>query len=259
MEPEPHHAEPHHADPSLGGKLRRRFVRLQHRRPCAPRLGAPMISFSFDDAPTSAFTAGARILERFEARGTYFVSAGEAGRSGFVGPLGGRDDIVRAHRAGHEIACHTYSHMDCGQVDARTAAAEVARNAEALQSWGVASPETFAYPYGDVGARAKWVVAQRFRLSRGVHRDVIEAGTDLAQAPAVGIQGSEGEAEAMHWMDRALRGKAWLILFTHGVEDEVTRYGCTAAAFERLVERAVSQGFEIVTVAEGAQRMRRAQ
>ena len=248
--------EPYHADPSLKGKLRRRLARLQHRRPAAPRLGAPLISFSFDDAPVSAFTTGARVLERHGARGAYFVCAGTAGQSGFVGQLGDRADILHAQANGHEIACHTYSHLDCGRADTAAATEDVARNSQTLEAWGIAKPQTFAYPYGEVGPRAKRMLADRFTLARALHPGVIEGGTDLAQAPAVGVEGEDGEAKALHWMEQAVRRKAWLILFTHGVEDEPTPYGCTTAVFERLVGEAVARDFEIVTVAEGARRMR---
>lgn len=249
-------AEPYHADPSLKGKLRRRLVRLQHRRPASRSPGRPMISFSFDDAPLSAFTTGAQVLERHGVRGAFFVCAGLAGQSGVVGRLGDRSEMERAQAAGHEIACHTYSHLDCGKADAETAGQDLDRNADVLRAWGFAPPTTFAYPYGDVGSPAKRRLADRFALSRALHHGVIEAGTDLAQAPAVGIEGEDGEAKALHWMEQARRRRAWLILFTHGVEETVTPYGCTAAAFERLVGQAVSQGFEVVTVAEGARRVR---
>ena len=246
----------YHADPSLKGKLRRRLVRLQHRKPARPRLGAPMISFSFDDAPVTAFTTAARVLERHGARGTYFVCAGTVGQTAFVGPLCDRADILHAQATGHEIACHTYSHLDCGRADGRTTREDVSRNTRILEAWGVTRPETFAYPYGDVGPGAKRVLAGRFRLARALHHGVIEGGTDLAQAPAVGVEGEEGEAVALRWMDQAVRRKAWLILFTHGVADELTPYGCTTGVFERLVAEAVARDFEIVTVAEGARRMR---
>ncbi len=245
----------YHADPSLKGKLRRRVVRLQHRRPAGPRLGAPLISFAFDDAPVSAFTTGARVLERHGARGTYFVCAGTVGQASPVGRLGDRADILHAQATGHEIACHTFSHLDCGRADRATATGDVTRNGATLEAWGVAPPRTFAYPYGDVGARAKGMLADRFTLARALHPGVIEGGTDLAQAPAVGVEGEDGEAGALQWMEQCVRRKAWLILFTHGVEDEAPPYGCTTAAFEHLVAQAVARDFEIVTVAEGARRM----
>ena len=251
-------AGPYHADPSLKGKLRRRLVRLQHRRPATAAPERPMISFSFDDAPVSAFTTGAQVLERHGVRGTYFVCAGTAGQCGFVGPLGGREHMRRARAAGHELACHTYSHLDCGKASARETEADLDRNAATLSEWGVGAPLTFAYPYGDVGPRAKRRLADRFALARALHPGVVEGGADLAQAPAVGMEGVGGEAKARRWMAAALRRKAWLIVFTHGVEDVVTPYGCTAAALERLVCDALAHGFDVVTVAEGARRLRAA-
>ncbi len=247
--------EPYHADPSIKGKLRRRIVRLQHRRPAVRGPGRPMITFAFDDAPLSAFVAGAEALERRGVRGTYFVCAGTAGQTGFVGPLGDVEDVLRVQAAGHEVGCHTHSHLDCGRADGATAGADLARNAEAFDAWGVSPARSFAYPFGDVGPRAKSVVADRFTLARALHPGLIAAGADLAQAPAVGVEGEDGETRARHWMARARARSAWLILFTHGVEQAVTPYGCTVAALARLVDEAVEGGFEVVTAAQGAEKL----
>ena len=46
--------EAYEPDRSLKGKLRRRLVRLAHRRPARVRLERPMVTFSFDDAPVTA-------------------------------------------------------------------------------------------------------------------------------------------------------------------------------------------------------------
>ena len=48
-------------DRTLKGKLRRRLIRLAHRRPAKVALERPMVSFSFDDAPATACEAGARV------------------------------------------------------------------------------------------------------------------------------------------------------------------------------------------------------
>jgi peptidoglycan/xylan/chitin deacetylase (PgdA/CDA1 family) len=90
---------------------------------------------------------------------------------------------------------------------------------------------------------------------RALHCGVVTAGSDLNQAPAVGVEGPDGEALAMGWLQRAARRKAWLILCMHDVADTPSPYGCTAAALERLVDAALAHGFEPVTVAEGAMRL----
>ena len=246
--------EVYRADASWRGKLRRRTVRLSSRRPAKTPRG-PMISFAFDDVPASAIDAGAAIIEARGLRGTYFVAAALAGTDAVTGPMATPDQVRGLADAGHEIGCHTYSHLDCGQAAACDAVEDVARNAETLAAWGVGRPTTFAYPFGDVAPVAKRAMAPRFALMRALHRGVVIAGSDLNQAPAVGVEGPDGEALAMAWLARAAHRKAWLILCTHDVAEVPSPFGCTPSALARLVDAALANGFEPVTVAEGAARV----
>lgn len=244
--------EPYQPDRTWKGKLRRRLVRLAHRRPLAVAPERPMVSFSFDDAPLSAAVTGAAILEGRDVRGTFYVCAGLAGSDAPMGRCAAGDDYRRLARAGHEIACHTFAHLDLGRTPAAEALADGERNAAVLTEWAGATPETFAYPYGDVAAGPKQALAPRFRLLRALHHGLVEMGCDLNQAPAVGVEGPDGEALARRWLAAAKARKAWLILYTHDVRSEPSRWGCTPDALAGLVDEARSKGFEIVTVAEGA-------
>jgi len=245
--------EVYSADRSINGKLRRRFAKLVSRRPAHLSPDRPMVTFAFDDAPATAATTGAAILQARGLHGTYFTAAGLAGHDSPFGLYASNADTRRLHAAGHEIACHTYSHLDCGKADAATIAADLDRNAEALRKLGV-EVETFAYPYGDVSPAAKRVMDMRFSLLRALHHGVIETGTDLNQAPAVGIEGPDGEAIATRWLHEAADRNGWLILFTHDVTDKPSPFGCTPAALERMVDQALAMNFEVVTAAEGAAR-----
>jgi hypothetical protein len=88
-----------------------------------------------------------------------------------------------------------------------------------------------------------------------VERALIEKGADLNQLPAVGIEGPDGEETARHWLRKAKAANAWLILFTHDVVDTPSEFGCTPATLERIAAQVVLDGFDVVTVAEGARRM----
>lgn len=243
--------EAYQPDRSLKGKLRRRVVRLQHRRPLAKAPGRPMVSFSFDDAPLTAVVAGAEILEARGAKGTYYVSAGLAGKDAPMGVCATADDYRRLAERGHEIACHTFSHLDCGRASGAAAEDDAARNRDKLAAWGV-EVRNFAYPYGDVAAGPKAALGQDYATLRALHHGVVEAGTDLNQTPAVGIEGPEGEATARRWLAEAKAKNAWLILYTHDVSDSPSAWGCTPGALARLVDEAQAQGFEIATVDEAA-------
>jgi len=249
------YADAYQPDRSIQGKLRRRVVRLVHRRPLALAPERPMISFSFDDAPATAAHAGAKLLEARGVRGAFFVCGGLAGRQAPMGVCGEAADYQRLAQAGHEIACHTFSHLDCGQASADAAAAEAERNAAEFDRWGVGAPTAFAYPYGDVAAGPKRALGERFMVLRALHPGLVEEGTDLNQAPAVGIEGPGGEARAREWMARAAARRAWLILYTHDVREEPSPWGCTPTALARLLDEALAEGFDVETVSGAARRL----
>lgn len=245
--------EAYSADRSLRGKLRRRYTRLAFRKPLRLSLDRPMITFSFDDVPATAALAGAQALEAAGLRGTFYICAGLEDGDGPMGRYGSADDARRLAADGHEVACHTFSHLDCGQADQTTIAADVARNGLALAERGAPDPVSFAYPYGDVSFAAKKALGGRFKTLRTVQAGLVTNGADANQLPAVGIEGDDGEARALRWMDEAARRKAWLILYTHDVADTPSAWGCTPGALGRLAERAKA-AFNVVTMAQGAAR-----
>jgi peptidoglycan/xylan/chitin deacetylase (PgdA/CDA1 family) len=247
--------EAYSADRSLPAKVRRRAVRLYDRRPAAVRLDRPMLSISFDDAPQTAARAGAQVLDRHGVKGTYFISAGLAGRQGPMGVNATLDEVKALAADGHEIACHTHSHLDCGRADGVSARKNVEQNVEALTAIGLPEPVTFAYPYGDVSFGAKRSLSQRYGLLRALHHGLISQGADLNQAPAVGIEGPSGEETARRWLRQAKARKAWIILYTHDVQDDASAWGCTPTALDSLLAEALNDDFDVVTVAEGCRRI----
>jgi peptidoglycan/xylan/chitin deacetylase (PgdA/CDA1 family) len=246
--------EIYRADASWRAKIRRRAVRMAARKR-ARTPERPMVSFAFDDVAASAAELGASILERRGLKGSFFVSAGLVGSESPTGQIADTPAIQRLGEAGHEVGCHTYSHLDCARARVADVVADVARNAETLMGWGLPRPATFAFPYGDVALGAKRALAPRFTLMRAVHPGLITAGSDLNQAPAVNIDGPEGKATALRWLERATARRAWLIFFTHDVVETPSPWGCTPGAFQRLIDAAQLAEFEVVTVAEGARRL----
>ena len=239
--------EAYSADRSLKGKVRRRWARVVHRRPLSAKIERPIVSVTFDDAPASAVETGATILEAHGTRGTFYISAGLDGRDGPMGRYGEMAAYRGLAERGHEIACHTYSHLDCGQASTSDMQADLDRNAEIFADAGIRA-DSFAYPYGDVSPAAKALMQVRFGSLRALHPGLIQAGVDLNQLPAVGIEGASGETTARGWLERALRQKAWLILYTHDVRADASDWGCTPQALERLLAQARAGGADILPV-----------
>ncbi len=75
------------------GVVRTRILSALYRRCVSLGNNGPIVSFTFDDFPRSAYTVGGAILEEFGARGTYYATAGLMNRSNELGELFVRDDV----------------------------------------------------------------------------------------------------------------------------------------------------------------------
>jgi peptidoglycan/xylan/chitin deacetylase (PgdA/CDA1 family) len=245
---------PYSADRSLFGKLRRRIARAVTTKPARlENLSRPLLTISFDDAPVSAAENGAAVLGKYGARGTYFISTGLCGQESHLGRYTTPEEIKALASLGHEIACHTFTHLDCGRAPISAIEDDIERNQTALWELGLPRSETFAYPYGDVSPAGKRVLNSRYLAARALHHGLITSGSDLNQAPAVGIEGPRGEETAYDWLIKAAETpSSWLVLYTHDVRENPSDWGCTPAVLDRIMAKAREMRFEIVTFAEGA-------
>jgi peptidoglycan/xylan/chitin deacetylase (PgdA/CDA1 family) len=113
------------------------------------RNAAPMVSFTFDDLPKSAATTGADLLEAHGARGTFYVSGGLVDIGTGDWPAGDGNDVRSLRRRGHEIGCHTFSHLRVCDLDEASLAEEITRNRDFLRALDPSLEiDTFAYPWG---------------------------------------------------------------------------------------------------------------
>jgi peptidoglycan/xylan/chitin deacetylase (PgdA/CDA1 family) len=117
----------------------------------------PMVTFTFDDVPTSACELGVSALERYAARGTFFVAGGCCGTAGPDEPPRASIDKLRTvWKNGHEIGCHTYSHPAIRYISLDELGLELERNQAVLKKIdsGIVL-RNFAYPYGDLSIKTK--------------------------------------------------------------------------------------------------------
>jgi peptidoglycan/xylan/chitin deacetylase (PgdA/CDA1 family) len=159
------------------------------------------------------------------------------------------DEIADLAARGHEIACHTYSHLDCGRALPDATGEDCERNREALARKGF-DLRHFAYPYGEVSASAKAMLGAHYGSMRALHPGLVRRGSDRNQLPAVGIEGADGLDRARRWIDRAVQERAWLILYSHDVRESPSDFGCTPGTLERLVSHAKASGARIARVGD---------
>jgi len=216
----------------------------------------PMVSFTFDDVPKSATTVGARILEEYNARGTFYIAGGLVDK--WSGHWNGSsvEDIVSLHRGGHEVACHTFSHTRA--VDLNTAAmiAEIEKNRHFFRAVDPSIKiENFAYPYGLVSASHKQQLRNLFRSSRsilpGINADVVDLQY-LRATPLIECQIERDEIERA--IEQAILTGGWLIFYSHDVATTPSRYGCSPSLLRDALNAASRRKIPILNIAEALSR-----
>ena len=234
----------------LWAGLARRWARVAARTPLKIGTDHAIVPFTFDDFPKSAVTAGGGALEKRNWRGTYYASAGYAGGHTHHGAMFDAGDLLTLDRKGHEIACHTYGHVDAAAIRTADLIKDVARNARALEAMGLETPlESFAFAYGEATPAAKSALLERFSNLRGVQAGINRGTADLGLLKAVPIDGGEaGIARALDAAQALEAHPGWLIYYAHDVQDAPTQWGCTPEQFERVCEAVEASGARVMTM-----------
>jgi peptidoglycan/xylan/chitin deacetylase (PgdA/CDA1 family) len=237
-------------------------ARVSHRlamhlrvEPFRLRNDTPMVSFTFDDVPKSAATAGAAILEAHGATGTYYVIGNQVGTSSALWDMVDGDDIVDLHRRGHEIACHTFSHKRACDLDAGTLSSEIVRNQHYLQSLDSSiQVENFAYPFGYGSFVRKRQLKTVFKSCRSIVPGVNSGSVDLQFLRAMPLIDRRIDRDGIERaFDAAQDTNGWLIFYSHDVADQPSPYGCSPALLDAALEAASRRKIPVLNMAEALQ------
>jgi peptidoglycan/xylan/chitin deacetylase (PgdA/CDA1 family) len=230
--------------------LRRNWARLSRPRVLHDRRAVGMMSISFDDFPKTAWTEGGRVLRDHGLLATYYVSGGLCSTVFDGEQMYDATDLEPIHAEGHEIGCHTFDHRSC----LRMSSAEFERTMRDNQAFvnkhlGDVRFASFAFPYGHTSASAKRIAVRRFSSARGVDQSVNVGRIDLGQLKAVGLETGKRRLEDVErYIARAAAERAWLIVYTHDVQDRPSTYGCRPEQLDRLLRTAKAAGLEILPV-----------
>jgi putative cell wall-binding protein/peptidoglycan/xylan/chitin deacetylase (PgdA/CDA1 family) len=103
-----------------------------------------IVSLTFDDGNADQ-SAGAAILDAAGLKGTFFITTGWIGASGYLT----LPQLTAMKAGGHEIAGHTVSHPDLATLSAAEATKQICQGRNTLAGWGFPTTD-FAYPFASV-------------------------------------------------------------------------------------------------------------
>jgi peptidoglycan/xylan/chitin deacetylase (PgdA/CDA1 family) len=214
-----------------------------------------VVSFTFDDAPASACTTGAAVLEKHGVRGTFYVAGGLTDRLEEGKPCHSEAQLKALLAAGHELGCHSYSHIHCDVLNSVVLSTELSRNATFLEELGVDSNHlNFAYPFGAYALGAKHICGTRFRSSRITGGGPHIGEADLQALKTFRLYEDPTANTGVTTFDAALaltaEHKGWLIINTHDIDDSPSRYGYTPAHLDEAISATIAAGCKIMTVSD---------
>ena len=234
----------------LALRVSRRLSRHAFRQLLPLKADAGVVSFTFDDVPVSACEAGAKILENHGVRGTFYVAGDLTGRLEEGKPCHTREhlQILLAH--GHELGCHSYSHIRCDKLSAEDLEKEFDSNAAFLVALGVdISALNFAYPFGAYAYNAKRICSKRFRSSRvtggGMHTKYADLNA-LKTHRLYDLPVDKDDFATL--LERTAHSKGWLIVNTHDVESPPSHFGYAPERLEQAVVTALAAGCKVLPV-----------
>jgi peptidoglycan/xylan/chitin deacetylase (PgdA/CDA1 family) len=231
-------------------EARRGLLSSMYRRTVFLGDRGPIVSFTFDDFPRTAFTIGGPILERFGARGTYYAAYGLMNTKDELEQFRSQDiDALLEH--GHELASHTYGHISCRSVSCKRFREDVEIGSRAIEEASGANATNFAYPFGHLTLRSKHALAASVTSARSIFPGWNGPEIDLNLLRANSLYGGMESVEPMYELiaENAKR-KTWLIFYTHDVSPDPSPFGCTPKLLEAVVSRTAQSGSRILTVRE---------
>jgi peptidoglycan/xylan/chitin deacetylase (PgdA/CDA1 family) len=238
--------------PPLLTRIKRRIARHLPTKLLPMRNSKPLVSFTFDDVPDSAYLNGASVLAEYGLHGTFYIASGTCGTKDTYWRVIGRDQVRDLHQRGHEIGCHTFSHRAVDELDAHELNDECHRNFESLRDL---CPEiqlsSFCYPFGCVSLPRKLQLQKRFDTCRGIFEGINSGIADLSLLKVIELYDRTLSPDKLnHVLHQARRTAGWIIFYAHDVSEQPTHMGCSPGLLRTTIEEIRKQDILCCTVAE---------
>ncbi|XHE13273.1 polysaccharide deacetylase family protein [Agrobacterium deltaense] len=235
---------------TFADRINNRLVRYFPGPAARIETSEPIVSFTFDDVPATAWTKGARILENEGVCGTFYIAGV------FIDTHDEQQEMISTQgcselaAAGHELACHTYSHRKLSSFSRRGLEEDLDRNESVLGSFNQnGHKRNFSVPFGMASPLMQPLLRRRFKTARGITAGINRGSIDPYNLAAVELRPDQNYLNAAdRWLEDVLQNGGWLIIFTHDVSPVPSFYGCPEDRLQGLVRRAVSGGARVIPV-----------
>lgn len=131
-------------------------------RPGPLRWNQPTVSLTFDDGWQSVYDRALPLLNKHNFVSTHYINASSIETPNFMTA----DELQQLHRSGHEIAAHSYQHVDLTSIGTAQLDEQLRKSEDGLAAAGLATDD-LAPPYGRMDPQVQWYAGKYFNVIRG--------------------------------------------------------------------------------------------
>lgn len=201
------------------------------------------VSFTYDDARESQIPNLIPQLDSLGLKATFFIAAANVGD--FTERL---DDWMQVSRDGHELANHTYNHVNVTDANAAASIKEMADYLRALDSTILSL--TFAYPNCNLpGTAGKDGVSAENFIARGCGNTSYAWGTqptDWMDVRGLILQPNNVNT-AINLINTAQSQNRWAVMIVHDVTPSPDQYSVTPESNLQMLQAALDADLWIDT------------
>lgn len=242
----------------IARKIERILARRVNTAPAELIGDKPIVSFSFDDFPKTAYTNAGKILEDNDARGTYFVSTELIGTE-YEGQIQcDTQDLQKLRLNGHEIGGHTHSHRQLQTLSKDEVNYEITTNKDYLSNTLDTTASSFAFPFGGVSPKVKRAIEPHYHVARSITPGINRRKFDRMHVNAYALYSKDFCIRRVEkLLEETLRDNAWLVFYTHDVQNKHSAHGCSVKNFSTVINAVKTRKLDILTMSDVSQdRMR---
>ncbi len=231
-------------------------------KPGPLRWNQPTVSISFDDGWQSVHDLGLPLLKKHGFTSTHYVNASTIETPNFMTAAA----LQEMSKAGHEIAAHSYTHVDLTSVDADRLDEELRKSKEALTAAGL-NTTNLAPPYGRFDSQVDWHASQYFNLMRGTDQGInTRQKIDPHDLKVFYVTDETTPKDLAKALAETTRVNGWLILVYHQIASptsSTTQDNTIAADNSTITSDALAaqlqliddSGIEVQTVAQAFEKL----
>ena len=174
---------------SLASAARRTMLSSFHRRMVPIGNHGPVVSFTFDDFPRTAYLTAGHILESSGARGTYYVAPILMGSDTGLGEICNAGDLRSLLEKGHELGTQTCHHVSSRKLSPQAFRLDVEQGIVEAEKIAGCPARNFSYPYGHATLGSKKGLESVVSSARSVFPGINGSGTNGSGLNRSGING----------------------------------------------------------------------